>query len=318
MDNTMDSAAQSAGQLDRRSLFRVGGLTVTLAALAAACSENKPTNLGRVGDAPTTTKAPDATVDDPTLLRTASSVAQSLIALYGTLTAGGDLVSGDVATILKRFSDDHATAAADLEKATTAAGGTAWSCSNPRLDSTVIEPVIQRITKGVAATRDAKEVPPSDDPKRDVLQLIQALESMSSAMYQQMVETLTDPALREMSITNGVLAARRGALIATISNPERPGGYIGAAAAAPEAASAESTTTTAQDIAAPSTQAEADGAPAATPIPPVSAIPARFGQLGAQTIVVGAGDENGVRMKLMVETPSLNTYVYDYMEPTCK
>jgi len=320
MGNEMHTAGQISGsQMDRRSLFRVGGLTVTLAALAAACSENKPTSLGRVGDAPTTTKAPDAKVDDPTLLRTASSISYSLINLYATLTDGGDLVGGDVATILKRFSEDHATAAAAFEKATTAADGVAWNCSNPRLDSTVIEPVLARITKGAAASRDSKEIPPSDDPKRDVLHLVQALESMSSAMYQQMVETLSDPKLRQLSIVNGVLAARRGALIATISNPERPGGYIAAAAAAPEAAPAEATTTTAQDIAAPSTAAgDAEGATPATPIPTVSAIPARFGQLGAQTIIVGAGDENGVRMKMMIETPSLNAYVYDYMEPTCK
>ena len=32
---------------------------------------------------------------------------------------------------------------------------------------------------------------------------------------------------------------------------------------------------------------------------------------------IGGGDENGVRLKLNFETPSLNSFVYEYMTPTC-
>ena len=50
-----------------------------------------------------------------------------------------------------------------------------------------------------------------------------------------------------------------------------------------------------------------------TEIPTVTAIPSQFGGLGAIQLVVGAGDENGTRLKLNLETPSLNSFVYEYM-----
>jgi len=54
-----------------------------------------------------------------------------------------------------------------------------------------------------------------------------------------------------------------------------------------------------------------------TEIPSVTAIPSQFGGLGAIQLVVGAGDENGTRLKLNLETPSLNSFVYEYMTATC-
>ena len=54
-----------------------------------------------------------------------------------------------------------------------------------------------------------------------------------------------------------------------------------------------------------------------TEIPTVTAIPSQFGGLAAIQIVVGAGDENGTRLKLNLETPSLNSFVYEYMKPSC-
>lgn len=303
-------------QLDRRGLFRLGGLTVSIAALVAACG-GEDTQLGRVGEAPTTTALPTANVDDATLLRTISSIEHSVIDLYAKLDQDANLLAAEHKALIEHLTSDHNVAATDFEKATTAAGGTAWKCSNPRLDSTVIEPVLRRITDGVPATRDAKAVPPSDGARRDVLNLAHGLETMSSAMYQQMVETLSSGELRGLAIKHGVLAARRAALLALRINPERPGGYVAAAAAAPESAPASSTTTTVQNIAAPTTAAGAAEAPAATPIPPVSAIPSHFGQLAAQFLVVGAGDENGVRLRVALETPSSNTFVYDYMKPSC-
>ena len=311
------SAAQpSSGQLDRRGLFRIGGLSITIAALVAACGE-RTNELGRVGDAPTTTALPAAEADEATLLRTASSIEHSLINLYAKLVADTNLLAAEHAPVLEHFAADHAVAATDFEKATTAAGGTAWACSNPRLDSTLIEPVLRRVTDGVPATRDAKAVPPSDDAKRDVLNLVHSLETMVSSMYQQMVETLTAAEHRGLAIKHGVYAARRSALMALTINPARPDGYLAAAAASPEQAPASSTTTTVQDLAAPPAAAGEEGAPASTPIPEVAAIPSRFGQLAGQFLVVGAGDENGVRMRVSVETPSSNTFVFGYMEPSC-
>ena len=61
--------------LDRRQLFRIGGITVGAAALLAACAENEYTGqLGRVGNGPETPALQDAVVDDSVLLRAAASI----------------------------------------------------------------------------------------------------------------------------------------------------------------------------------------------------------------------------------------------------
>jgi hypothetical protein len=79
------------------------------------------------------------------------------------------------------------------------------------------------------------------------------------------------------------------------------------------------TTTTAapsttQDIAAPTTVGDESPAPPATPIPAVYAINGQFGSLAATQIVVGSPNpETGNRVTLNLETPSLNTFVYEYM-----
>ena len=55
-------------------------------------------------------------------------------------------------------------------------------------------------------------------------------------------------------------------------------------------------------------------APPATPIPAVYAVPGQFGSLAATPLVIGAPDpETGNRFVLNLETPSLNTYVYEYI-----
>jgi len=72
-----------------------------------------------------------------------------------------------------------------------------------------------------------------------------------------------------------------------------------------------------QDIAAETTvPATVPGGAPLTEIPEVAAIPAAFGNLGTLLVVVGAGDENGVRLKVNFETPSLNSLVYEY-QGTC-
>ena len=55
--------------------------------------------------------------------------------------------------------------------------------------------------------------------------------------------------------------------------------------------------------------------PPQTPIPLPVAAATQFGSLGAITYIGGLGDENGVRMKMNFETPSLNTLVY--ADQTC-
>ena len=126
-------------------------------------------------------------------------------------------------------------------------------------------------------------------------------------------------------MTVGAREARHAALLALTINPDRPGGLVNFA----DAVNAEpgspptttiASTTTLQNIA--NDPGAAVPSPTAAPvqlteIPSVTAIPSQFGGLGAIQVVVGAGDENGTRLKLNLETPSLNSFIFEYMAPTC-
>ena len=54
-------------------------------------------------------------------------------------------------------------------------------------------------------------------------------------------------------------------------------------------------------------------APAQTEIPPSPRSRRSSAASPRSRLVVGAGDENGTRLKLNLETPSLNSFVYEYM-----
>src|SRR3954449_5345680 len=306
----------------RRDIFRIGGFTVAAAAVISACGEHDRGQIGRVGEVPTTVPLPDVNVNNNTLLRTASSVEHSIISVYSQVVGNSDLLDPKYNDLVKRYMDDHQAHAELFEGLTTKAGGTAWTCTNPKIDDTIINPVMTRITKGAPATQSVKEVPPSDDPRRDILNFAHGLESLAGASYQSFVVQLSDPSLRSDTMSVGAREARHAALLAININPDRPAGLVNfndAVNAQP--ASPPTTTiapsTTVQDIATPSGGTEGEPPPPQTEIPTVTAIPGQFGSLGAIQIVVGAGDENGTRLKVNLETPSLNSFVFEFMKPTC-
>jgi len=306
----------------RRDLLRIGGFTVAAAAAISACGEHDRGQVGRVGDVSTTVKLPDAKVTNITLLRTSSSLQHSIINVYAQVVGNSDLLDPKYNDLIQRYIDDHNDHASLFEGLTTDAGGTAWTCSNPKFDDVVVNPVMARITKGAPATVTSKEIPPSDDPRRDILNFAHALESWAGASYQSFVPLLSEPSLRSSSMSVGATEASHAALLAININPDRPAGlvnFVDAVNAQP--ASPPTTTiaptTTVQNIATPSGGSAAEPAPPQTVIPTVTAIPSQFGSLAAIQLVVGAGDENGTRLKINIETPSLNSFVYEFMEPSC-
>ena len=297
--------------LGRRDVLRAGGLTVAAAAVISACGEHARGEVGRVGAVPTTVPLPDAVVTNVVLLRTASSLQHSIIAVYDQIIGKSDLLDPKFDDLMKRFRADHADHAKMFEKLTTDAGGTAWTCGNPKIDDTIINPVVSRIIKGVDATAS------------DMLNFAHGLEFLAGATCQSFVVLFSDPSLRAAAMKVGARSARHAALLALTINPARPGGLVNltdavnAEPASPPTTTIPATTTTVQNIATPSGGA-APAAPAQqTEIPSVTAIPSQFGGLAALQIVVGKGDENGTRLKLNLETPSLNSFIYEYMKPSC-
>jgi ferritin-like protein len=313
--------SHSSVSFGRRDMLRISGLAVASAAAISACGEHERGEVGRVGAVPTTLKLPDAKVTNVALLRTASSLEHSIVNVYSQIIGKSDLLDPKFDDMAKRFMDDHASHAQTFEKLTTDAGGTAWMCSNPKFDDVTVNPVLTRITKGAEATASASAIEASDDPRRDVLNFIHGLESLCGATYQSFVALFSDAPLRAEGMNAGVSAARHAALLALNINPDRPGGLVNFTDAVnAEPASPPTTiapTTTIQNIASPTGGAEPAAPVPQTEIPTVTAIPSQFGLLAAIQIVVGRGDENGTRLKLNLETPSLNSFVFEYMTPSC-
>jgi hypothetical protein len=295
MDTSMSALFQSSATpqqrlhavLGRRRFLQIGGFGVATAAVLAACGGNEGGGLARVGNAPTTTALPDAVVNDAVLLRTASSVEHSAISVYDLVIGNPDLLDPSLDDVAKRIRDDHAGHAALFEKLTKDIGAEPWTCGNPRIDDFVIAPVLRAIN-GAPATEDSAEVIATDDPKRDIMYFAHGLESLAGATYQALVPLLSMTSTRKETIVVGSHEVRHAALLA-LAITGRPDGYV------------------------PPPVAPAD----APEFPVAYAIPSQYGMLGAQQVVLGAPNESGVRTTYSLDTPSLNTFVYEYMTPSC-
>ena len=149
--------------IGRRDVLRVGGLGVATAAVLSACGAETG-EVGRVGSVSTTVPLPDAVVTNVTLLRTASSMEHSVINVYSQVVGNSDLLDPTHDATFQRFIDDHAAAAEAFEQATSDAGGTPWTCGNPKFDDVVVQPVLDRIIKGVPATSVAPAIPAERRP----------------------------------------------------------------------------------------------------------------------------------------------------------
>lgn len=267
--------------VDRRHLFRIGGLSAATAALVAACGGTDSPGIARVGTAPTTTALPDAVVNDGVLLRTAASLERSVINVYSTLLDGG-LVPKDLTGAAERFRDDHTAHADALDSLTVEAGGEAFSCGNPRIEELVIPAILATINGDEAAGTAA-----SDDPSRDALNVAHALENLATETYQSFLPMFSVPELRRQAMLIAAQEARHSSLLA-LAITGRPAGYL---------------------------ELEAPAEPPQIPV--AYALPSVFGTLGGITLVIGAQDEVGQRRTFSLDTPSLNTFVYDYITPSC-
>jgi hypothetical protein len=297
-----------AASFDRRGLFRIGGITIASAAVMAACGDpaSSAGELGRVGNGAPVPTLLDPVVDDSVLLRTSASFETSIANAYDHILEKGYLAQasatlpdlGDQTELVTACAEHHRKAAESFNALAQEAGGEPWTCGNPRLDSAFINTVFTRVEEGAPAVDSTPAIEPSDDPTRDMINLVETLELVSAATCQALMPQVTQSSFRAEAMRIGARSSRQAALVALRINP---GGYLPALA---EAAPAESTTTVAAGA--------GDAAPPLTVIPLPTALPSRFGSLSPVVYIGGNGDENGVRLKLNFETPSLNSFVYPF------
>lgn len=131
-----------------------------------------------------------------------------------------------------------------------------------------------------------KLITADDNPNQaiDVVALAHAVENLAAQTYQGVVALLTDPMLRADAIRIGQQEARHAAILAQILNPGLKN--VG-----------------------PTSDAK-------TGKPNIAAVPAAFGSLANIQLVVGKPKPDGTRTTLLLETPSLNSLVYDFV--ACK
>jgi hypothetical protein len=202
MHDLLDGAPDVlTGGFARRRFLTIGGLTVSMAAVVAACGKAEPkATVPVAGESPSTTGLPERVIDDIVLLRTASSLEHNAIDTYGTALGLGVLSAG-ASDIAKMFQDHHREHAAAFETATKAAGGEAFTKANDIVFKKILEPAIELIGK-------------SEDKPGDLLRLAHALESIAAGTYQALVPALTQPGLRKAAMAVGGVEARHAAVLA--------------------------------------------------------------------------------------------------------
>ena len=222
----------------------------------------------------------DVEVTDVVLLRTATSLEYNAIYVYEAVASAG-ILSGDAATLAARFLSDHRAHAEATSSLTEKLGGTAFAEPNPRLQTIYVEPALKLIVGDTSAG-----IEPTADPVADVLALAYALETIAGSTYQAYIPKLSDPALRGSAIGIGEQEARHAALIGSLLNPDRLVSSFGLSIAA---------------------QYRED-----TDVPALAyAVPTSFGTLSPAPVILGAANETGTRTTVNLETPSLNSLIYE-------
>ncbi len=275
----MTTHGTDASRYGRRDALKLGGLTVSVAALVAACGTDRTGDAapGRVGYAPPITDPPDYAIDDAVMLRTASSLELTAVAVYEAILDSGAL-DESTTVLVERLIEDHRAIAAEMGRLTESVGGVAWECTNPWYMDRSVDPLIEAVIN-------------SDDPQRDMLNSAVAFEDIAAATHQTLTLELSDPDAAAATIAAATLESRHAAFI--VAAARGPEGYVS------------------PTIGGGEVQNDADG------IPFQFSITSRFGSTGQVELVAGAPNENGVRQTFILQTPSLNSWIYNELEPTC-
>jgi hypothetical protein len=262
----VDPISDDAGVYSRRRILAVGGFSVGLAAVIAACAPDRPTpQVPQAGVAPSTTALPDQNVDDVVILRTASSLEHSIADAYAKILALG-VLPADTAALVRRFGEQHGERAAYFEDLTRDNGGEPFTSGNEPFNSNVVDPALKSIA-------DA-----GNDPG-DLNWFVYGMENVATGTMQSFVPILRRPALRNSTMAAGGAEARAAAIAATL---------IPTVTVVPP-------TATEQEVAAATTTTTVAGAtttttPAAQLIP-VTQVPGSFGSQTAVSVAIANKEE---------------------------
>lgn len=284
--------------LDRRGFLRFGGIAIASTTLLAACREAKPKKqIPIAGQNPGFEALPNSEINDVVILRTAASLEWTVIEAYEQVLERSFVTDPVVADLLKVFSEHHRQHAEAMAAATKALGGTPCTTGNPKINSFLIAPLLDRIANsGAEQGEDSKA-------------LAYSLESLAAATYQGVVPVLTTPELRKAAMSVGSVEARHAAVLGAVINPTALVGTM--VVDAPEEPTDTTTTTVNAGLPTTLPAATTTTVQLASSANVIHAVPAAFGSLAPITLTVGPANEFGARASTNLETPSLNSLMYD-------
>jgi len=263
--SAVDPISDDDGRFSRRRILAVGGFSIGVAAVVAACAPDRPTpQVPQAGVAPSTTAVPEQNVDDVVLLRTASSLEHSIADAY-TKILGLGVLPADTTDLVRRFGDQHTARAVYFEDLTRDNGGEPFTAGNEPFNTNVINPALKSIA-------DAGNNP------GDYNWFVYGLENVATGTMQSFVPILRVPALRSSVMAVGGAEARAAAIAAAL---------IPTVTVVPA-------TATGEEIAATTTTTVAGATTTTTPaaqLIPVTQVPGSFGSQTAVSVAIANQEE---------------------------
>ncbi len=311
----------------RRDALKIGGLSVGLGALVAACGEDRAGDEGpgRVGSAPVPTALPEYTVDDAVLLRTASSLEHTAVAAYERALELEGAIPEDLVPLVERLIEDHRAVATEMEELTTAAGGEPWTCSNPWLMERLVEPTFELIESNVVGVvledTSMVQVLAEETEINDVITTAQGDITLLSSTddlsegdeleFTRLEGNVPDDVVTFATALENMASASHQELATAASDADTRMAHLDAANLEARHAS----------VLAVALQG-ADGYISPTlfgeDVPPTErgqirqfAIESTFGKTSQIEIKAGPGDINNVRTSVILQTPAANSLVYN-------
>lgn len=207
--------AEVLGLPDRRAFLRLGGATVAMSAVIAACGTETDDELPVTGtlppDAPDPRTAPPGNRElDLNLLRTGQSIELLAVETYDTALGTDHAADPVLREALTLFRDQHADHAETLADLIISQDGEPFEQPNEYLSANVIGPA----TEALAA-------------EEDVILLAVDVENTLAQTYVFSAEVLTTPELRQGIMSIGGVEARHLAVLAIIDEqPPAPFAFM--------------------------------------------------------------------------------------------
>lgn len=311
----------------RRDAIKIGGLTVSLGALIAACGQDRTGDdaPGRVGNAPVPTDLPDYPVDDAVLLRTASSLEYTAIATYEAALGIDGAIPAAVVPVVQRLIENHQMVADEMVALTESAGGTGWTCANPWLMERLVAPTVEMIlsnvvgvvledTSMVQVLGEELTIAPVVTTVQGDLTLISSSDGLSAGdeiEFARLEGAVSDDVMSFANALESLATAAHQELASATSIVEARVAHLAAA-------TLEARHGAALSIAILGAEGYISPALLGEDVPPTErgqirqfAIESTFGQTSQIEIKAGPGDLNAVRTSVVLQTPAANSLIYN-------